>query len=351
MISTEVVDLVNALLPGFLAAWIFYGLTAHPRKDAFERTVQAPIFTAIVHGFTILLREVFLLLGRVASLATWTSDVNFVWSLLVATVFGFVVAGFTNNNTLHCFLWNRRWNLTRRPADGLGKGWVWTKRTAFPGEWYSALHQEDHYLVLHLKGNRRLYGWAEEWPDQAEFGHFVITEPEWLLDDNQSVPVDRVARLVIPATEVEALEFVKNVDELSVDSAIIAQRERLLISLHQEKGNNGEQVSAAVAESKQSQLRDGSEKRATVSTDRSEASSIKELLARRPFSPFRVILSSGDSYEVRHPEFALLLKGGLYIGLPAEGGTSGGNGEANVPERAVFCSALHLAGVEQLVGK
>jgi hypothetical protein len=74
---------------------------------------------------------------------------------------------------------------------------------------------------------------------------------------------------------------------------------------------------------------------------------IRELLARRPFSPFRVILSSGDAFEIRHPEFAWLVKGGLYVGLPA----AAGNGEAELPERAVFCSALHLAGVEQLVGR
>jgi hypothetical protein len=74
---------------------------------------------------------------------------------------------------------------------------------------------------------------------------------------------------------------------------------------------------------------------------------IRELLARRPFSPFRVALSSGDTFEVRHPEFAWLTKGGLYVGLPA----AGGNGEVELPERAVFCSALHLAGVEQVVGQ
>jgi hypothetical protein len=74
---------------------------------------------------------------------------------------------------------------------------------------------------------------------------------------------------------------------------------------------------------------------------------LKELLARRPFSPFRVILSSGDHYEVRHPEFAWLVKGGLYVGLPAVGG----HGEPDLPERAVFCSALHLAGVEQLASR
>jgi hypothetical protein len=73
---------------------------------------------------------------------------------------------------------------------------------------------------------------------------------------------------------------------------------------------------------------------------------LKELLGRRPFVPFRVILSSGDRFEIRHPEFAWLVKEGIYVGLPA---AEGGNGQPDLPERAVFCSALHLTAVEQLV--
>jgi len=72
------------------------------------------------------------------------------------------------------------------------------------------------------------------------------------------------------------------------------------------------------------------------------ASVLKDQLARRPFEPFRVILSSGDRYEVRHPEFAWLIRGGLYVGLPADNG--------DLPDRAVFCSMLHIAGVESLTG-
>ena len=67
---------------------------------------------------------------------------------------------------------------------------------------------------------------------------------------------------------------------------------------------------------------------------------LKTAMSRRPFEPFRVILSSGDGYEIRHPEFAWLVKGGLFIGLPAN------NGE--LPERAVFCSMLHIAAIENL---
>ena len=68
---------------------------------------------------------------------------------------------------------------------------------------------------------------------------------------------------------------------------------------------------------------------------------ILEALARRPFEPIRVVMSSGESYEVRHPEWALLTKTNLYIGLP-------GSKRDNVPQRAVHCAMLHIASIETL---
>jgi hypothetical protein len=71
---------------------------------------------------------------------------------------------------------------------------------------------------------------------------------------------------------------------------------------------------------------------------------IGDLLHRRPFEPFRVVLSSGDAYDVPHPEFAWLVKGGLYVGLP--GKRNGKDDE--LPHRAVYCSALHIAAIEHV---
>jgi hypothetical protein len=67
------------------------------------------------------------------------------------------------------------------------------------------------------------------------------------------------------------------------------------------------------------------------------AAVLKELMSRRPFEPFRVRLSSGDAYEVRHPEMALLLRNGIYVAV-----SNGGD----LPENAVWCSLLHVAAVE-----
>ncbi len=46
------------------------------------------------------------------------------------------------------------------------------------------------------------------------------------------------------------------------------------------------------------------------------AETIREWLSRRPFEPFQLTLSSGETYEVRHPENAILLKTRLILGYP-----------------------------------
>jgi hypothetical protein len=73
------------------------------------------------------------------------------------------------------------------------------------------------------------------------------------------------------------------------------------------------------------------------------AAAVKDMLSRRPFEPFRVRLSSGDAYEIRRPEMALLLRNGVYIAVPEA--PANGRGD-ELPDRAVWCSLLHVAAIE-----
>ncbi|MDP9620179.1 hypothetical protein [Stenotrophomonas geniculata] len=62
--------LLTYLLPGFLAAWVFYGLTSHPKPPQFERTVEALVFTFAVQALVTFTEVVLLLAGRCFVLGT-----------------------------------------------------------------------------------------------------------------------------------------------------------------------------------------------------------------------------------------------------------------------------------------
>lgn len=67
-----------------------------------------------------------------------------------------------------------------------------------------------------------------------------------------------------------------------------------------------------------------------------------ELLAQKPFKPFRLVMSSGEAYDVRHPEVALLTRTSLLVGTDVA--------DDGVPAEFHICSLLHVATVEPLAG-
>lgn len=66
----------------------------------------------------------------------------------------------------------------------------------------------------------------------------------------------------------------------------------------------------------------------------------RNLLAERPFKPFRLEMSSGQAYEVRHPEMALLTKSDILVGVDIQ--------EDSVPAEFKVCSMLHVTAVEPM---
>ena len=70
------------------------------------------------------------------------------------------------------------------------------------------------YVVLHLDGERRLYGWPIEWPSESERGHFVLTEASWLDDEskdekNNQIELTGVSSIMVDVKQVKMVEFMK----------------------------------------------------------------------------------------------------------------------------------------------
>ena len=66
----------------------------------------------------------------------------------------------------------------------------------------------------------------------------------------------------------------------------------------------------------------------------------RELLTKRPFKPFRLVMSSGQTYEVRHPDMAWLTRSDILVGLEET--------DEGVPAEFKICSLLHVTSIEPL---
>jgi len=66
----------------------------------------------------------------------------------------------------------------------------------------------------------------------------------------------------------------------------------------------------------------------------------RNLLNLRPFKPFRLVMSSGKAYDVRHPEMALLTRHDLLVGVDAS--------DDGVPAEFKICSLLHVSAIEPI---
>lgn len=66
----------------------------------------------------------------------------------------------------------------------------------------------------------------------------------------------------------------------------------------------------------------------------------KEMLTRRPFQPVKLTLSSGQVFEIRHPEMAFLTRTSILIGIDLA--------EDGVPAEFKIVSLLHVTSMEPL---
>jgi len=64
----------------------------------------------------------------------------------------------------------------------------------------------------------------------------------------------------------------------------------------------------------------------------------QRLLSVRPFQPFRMITSSGERYEVRHPEMAFLLRTKIMLGLDPD--------RTGLADDWTMISLLHVTAIE-----
>lgn len=195
-LAKDSVALFVYLLPGFLTAWVLYGLTSQTKPSQFERVVQALIFTFIIQSLLPLVQSICLAAGEIYFVRAWDKASEQIATFLLALLLGILLAYYTNTDSLHVWLRNK----------GL------TTRTSYPSEWFGVFSQRVRYVVLHFNDERRLYGWPKEWPNESDKGHFYVMQPMWLSDD-EKIELPGIDGLLVSAKDVKWVEFMNDVSE------------------------------------------------------------------------------------------------------------------------------------------
>ncbi len=192
-ITNNVVTILQFLLPGFIAAWIFYSLTSYSKPSQFERVVQALIFTLFIQALVITTKYLFLTVGTYWSVGNWSESSSLIVSIIIAVIFGVVFSYFANNDKIHKYLRDK----------GI------TRETSYPSEWFGSFLNNVTFVVIHFNDERRLYGWPIEWPSEPTNGHFVLADPSWLEEDGNEKRITGVSNILVDVKDVKWVEFLE----------------------------------------------------------------------------------------------------------------------------------------------
>lgn len=72
------------------------------------------------------------------------------------------------------------------------------------------------------------------------------------------------------------------------------------------------------------------------------AENVPAFTRRRPFLPYRIPVTGGQAYDVRHPDQVIVLRSRIVIGV---------GGENGVPDHIEHILLVHIVRIEQLDSK
>jgi len=193
-LATKIIPLVQTLIPGFLTTMIFYWLADVKKPGQFERTVQALISTGLITMLVSGIKAFLIYIGAsYFQLGQWSAQVEGVWGVGLAASLGLLLAFASNHDYLYRFA---RW-LTL------------TSRSSYP-EWiYAFRKREGMSVALTLLDGRRLFGYPAVWPTDPKDGHFLITQPSWMNENNEWVDTPGIESYLIANCDVYLVEFLE----------------------------------------------------------------------------------------------------------------------------------------------
>jgi hypothetical protein len=80
-------------------------------------------------------------------------------------------------------------------------------------------------------------------------------------------------------------------------------------------------------------------------------SDLVEALRPGNFRPFRLYVSDGGTFEIRHPEMLMVTRHSAIIGIVEKSDNGDGGGRYPDIERSTMVDLMHITRIEQLQGR
>lgn len=193
--TSQLLPILQALLPGFVTMIIFHWLSAVPKPGQFEQVIQALICSAAVKACLFLAKPAALFAGQWIVLGSWEEDEwhDALRMTLCATFLGFAIAWCANNDVLRVIA--KMLRIERKGSVSISEWDIFVR---------SFRDDPELRIVLNLLDGRRLWGYPRVWPANPS-GHFLMEVPSWVGGEK-----------TLPNTGIEFI-MIANVDVLWVE--------------------------------------------------------------------------------------------------------------------------------------
>lgn len=161
------------LLPGFVSVGVIEILCVRKSKDAFERVIEALIFTMLNLAGFLIVRALLELYPNIRfDHVEFLTPGNVGLMAFCSLAIGVGLAAEINHEWILGVL-NNRVHLTRK--------------TAKPSTWNETWTHAQKFVVVHLDDGRRIYGWPTFYSDSPEERALFLEDASWLDDDNKLI--------------------------------------------------------------------------------------------------------------------------------------------------------------------
>ncbi len=204
-VSSEVVQVLIVLLPGFVTARLIQSLTTRKPQPELDKIVEALIYSFVVYSQFVLVFKRHPLTAVLRSEGDSPSaqgySLQFVpvdvgWLLVFALGLGLLVAGSINNDVHTRFL---RWLRI-------------TRKTPRPSVWLDVFHHfqgaRAEYVLVELEDGRNLYGWPRYYANTPEEGALFLERASWILEDGKEIPIEGPGILISQNVRIKTVSFI-----------------------------------------------------------------------------------------------------------------------------------------------